>query len=273
MLLRPGTRLIIARSTISHLRQVATSSIMSAPSSGTQTIPTLPPTAQTTTGNAAAAATDTKQNIAVTTHYQYTAAPLTRDNLASNPLDQFKDWFASASSAGVTEPEGMCISTVSPSTGFPSSRMVLLRGVDEKGFTFYTNYNSRKSREIQDAQGKVAICWYWKEVSRQVRVVGTAEKLDAEESEKYFQSRPRGSRIGAHASEQSKVIQEGELQERVKEMEERYGDGEVPRPEHWGGWRIVPRYVSNSFLPLLQKAWAQAITSSVVVVFLGVTGL
>ena len=247
---------------------------------------TLPPTAQPDAGAGAAsgpgsgsgtsghAGGEGKQNISVTTHYQYTAAPLTRDNLVANPLDQFKDWFASASSEGrVTEPEGMCVSTISPTSGFPSSRMVLLRGVDSRGFTFYTNYNSRKSREIEESGGKVAVCWYWKEISRQVRVVGTAEKTSKEESDQYFHSRPKGSQKGAHASEQSKEIAEGELQERVREMEERYGDGEVPRPEHWGGWRIVPRYVSNSFLPLLQKAWAQAITSSVVVVFLGVTGL
>jgi hypothetical protein len=132
--------------------------------------------------------------------------------------------------------------------------MVLLRGVDSRGFTFYTNYNSRKSREIEESGGKVAVCWYWKEISRQVRVVGTAEKTSKEESDQYFHSRPKGSQKGAHASEQSKEIEEGELQERVKAMEERYGDGEVPRPEHWGGWRIVPRYAFYLFLSILPQA-------------------
>lgn len=118
--------------------------------------------------------------------------------------------------------------------------MVLLRGVDEKGFVFFTNYNSRKSGELEQG-GKAAINFYWKEISRQVRVVGTVEKVDERESDEYFNSRPRGSQLGAHASEQSKVIGDTELEERMEVLEREYEGKDVDRPKYWGGWRVIPR--------------------------------
>lgn len=133
----------------------------------------------------------------------------------------------------------MAISTVSPS-GVPSSRFVLLRGVDDRGFVFFTNYTSRKSRELAQ-NPNVSIVFYWKEISRQVRVIGKAEKVEKEVSDEYFSTRPRGSQIGAWASEQSTVIGETTLEERVKKYEQEFEGGEVKRPEHWGGWRIVPK--------------------------------
>lgn len=209
--------------------------------------PSADPTS-TTTSNPTGPS-DASPNIRITTHYQYTSPHLTPSDFVSHPLEQFKAWFALASAPtdtnsasgvpAVREPEGMCISSVS-SDGYPSSRMVLLRGVDAAGWTFYTNYNSRKSNELMD-NGKIAVCWYWKEISRQIRAVGRVEKVDRKDSEEYFASRPRGSQIGAWASEQSRVIGEGELEERVKRLEKEWEGREVVCPEHWGGWRIVPR--------------------------------
>jgi pyridoxamine-phosphate oxidase len=161
--------------------------------------------------------------------------------LDPDPLVQFNQWFRAAlepinGSPQVREPEAMAISSVS-SEGIPSTRIVLLKTVDEKGFVFFTNYNSRKSRELENGYASLAL--YWKEVSRSVRAVGRVEKVSREESEEYFNSRPVGSRIGAWASEQSSVVGEDELEKRVEEMKHKFGEN-VPCPPHWGGWRIVP---------------------------------
>ena len=131
----------------------------------------------------------------------------------------------------------MCVGTVSP-TGIPSSRIVLLKTVDETGFIFFTNYTSRKSTELGQSPF-ASLAFYWKEVARQVRVIGRVEKVERGESERYFASRPRGSQIGAWASEQSQVVGEETLEERVEEMEARF-DGDVECPGHWGGWKVVP---------------------------------
>ncbi|KAI9632229.1 pyridoxamine 5'-phosphate oxidase [Dioszegia hungarica] len=175
----------------------------------------------------------------------YTSPHLLRDSLHSSPLIQFNKWLAEASDPNaptpVREPEAMAISTVSPS-GVPSSRFVLLRGVDDRGFVFFTNYTSRKSRELAE-NPNIAIVFYWKEVARQVRVIGRAEKVEKEISDEYFGGRPRGSQIGAWASEQSSVIGEKTLKERVEEYEGKFGEGDVQRPEHWGGWRVIPNEV------------------------------
>lgn len=184
--------------------------------------------------------------VKITTHYQYTSPHLLRDSLHSSPLIQFNKWLAEASDPNaptpVREPEAMAISTVSPS-GVPSSRFVLLRGVDDRGFVFFTNYTSRKSRELAE-NPNIAIVFYWKEVARQVRVIGRAEKVEKEISDEYFGGRPRGSQIGAWASEQSSVIGEETLKERVEEYEGKFGEGDVQRPEHWGGWRVIPKLVT-----------------------------
>ncbi len=181
-------------------------------------------------------------SIQVISHNQYHSPRILPSSLDPNPLAQFQTWFREALEppAGipqVAEPEAMCISTAT-ARGVPSSRFVLLKEADATGFVFYTNYTSRKSRELLE-NPYASIALYWREVSRQVRAVGRVEQLTRAESERYFGSRPRGSRIGAWASEQSKVVGEDELQRRVDEMQSKF-EGQVPCPEHWGGWRIVP---------------------------------
>ncbi|KZT43767.1 pyridoxamine 5'-phosphate oxidase [Sistotremastrum suecicum HHB10207 ss-3] len=179
--------------------------------------------------------------LVVTTHNQYkTPDHLTVDNVRPQPLDQFKDWFEAARTT-VAEPEAMTLSTSTPS-GIPSARVVLLKLVDDKGFIFFTNYTSRKSKELLE-NPNAALTFYWKEVSRQIRVVGKVEKVTRQESEEYFQSRPLGSRIGAWASKQSSVVEEGEVQERYAKLEKRFGEESVPTPEFWGGWRLIPNEV------------------------------
>ncbi|WVQ83474.1 pyridoxamine 5'-phosphate oxidase [Cryptococcus sp. DSM 104549] len=187
------------------------------------------------------------ETVRLTTHNQYTTPRLLPGDLSPNPLLQFNAWLASALNpseqdveAGrkVREPEAMALSTSTPQ-GIPSSRIVLLKTVDTTGFVFFTNYTSRKSQELL-ANPYAALAFYWKEVSRQVRVVGRVEKVSREESEEYFATRPRGSRVGAYASAQSQVVQEGELEKRVEEEEKKWEGKEVDCPEFWGGWRIVP---------------------------------
>lgn len=135
----------------------------------------------------------------------------------------------------------MAISSVSPD-GVPSTRFVLLKTVDETGFLFFTNYDSRKSRELEG--GFASLAFYWKEVSRQVRVVGKVEKVSREESEEYFGSRPVGSKIGAWASPQSSVVGEDTLVKNVEDVKAKYGE-QVPCPPHWGGWRVIPLSVDQ----------------------------
>ncbi|KAF9561359.1 pyridoxamine 5'-phosphate oxidase [Agrocybe pediades] len=179
-------------------------------------------------------------------HNQYaTKDHLTPQTAAPQPLDQFRAWFKEAvEGSKVQEPEAMSLSTATP-TGIPSARIVLLKQVDARGFVFFTNYTSRKSQEIL-ANPHAALVFYWREVSRSVRVIGRVEKLSREESEEYFQSRPIGSRLGAWASKQSTVIGEGELEARLKKVQDRFGvpddkgEGVVPTPEFWGGWRVIP---------------------------------
>ncbi|KAI0335889.1 pyridoxamine 5'-phosphate oxidase [Cubamyces sp. BRFM 1775] len=178
--------------------------------------------------------------IQILAHEQYDAPEsLTPQSVLPDPLAQFRAWFTSISAQGsVHEPEAMTICTASAS-GVPSARVVLLKQADARGFVFYTNYTSRKSRELA-ANPHAALAFYWREVHKQVRVVGRAERVSREESDAYFHSRPRGSQVGAWASRQSTVVQEGEVQARAEKLTERFGEGEVPLPEFWGGWRIVP---------------------------------
>jgi pyridoxamine-phosphate oxidase len=198
-------------------------------------------------------------SIKINTHDQYlSSTPLTPSSVHPNPLDQFHDWFAQAatkpspdSPPAVLEPEAMTLSTSTPG-GVPSSRIVLLKRVDETGFVFFTNYDSRKSRELK-SNPRAAITFYWKEVHRQVRVVGRVEMVTPEESDEYYNSRPLGSRIGAWASPQSETVGEDDLQEKVDEVRKRFGiadetkDEKIPRPEFWGGWRVIPEFVSFRF--------------------------
>ncbi|KAJ7259600.1 pyridoxamine 5'-phosphate oxidase [Mycena haematopus] len=181
----------------------------------------------------------TPTTIQVLPHTQYNSPDhISPSTVLRNPLDQFHAWFADAVSRGVHEPEAMSLSTSTPA-GLPSARIVLFKALDPRGFLFYTNYTSRKSTELT-ANPHCALVFYWREVARSVRVVGRAEKVGREESEAYFRSRPVGSRMGAWASPQSSVVGEGEVHERLERVKERFGEGEIPLPEFWGGWRVVP---------------------------------
>ena len=155
-----------------------------------------------------------------------------------NPFRQFEAWFAQALDAQLPEPNTMTLATVD-SRGRPSARIVLIKGVDERGFVFFTNYDSRKGREIAD-NPHASLLFYWIELERQVRIEGKVVKTSPAESDQYFQSRPLGSRIGAWASDQSQVIESrAVLEAREKEISAKYGD-QPPRPPHWGGYRLVP---------------------------------
>lgn len=164
-----------------------------------------------------------------------------RPELAPEPIAQFRDWFDVCVEAGVHEPEAMIVSTVD-ADGRPSSRHVLMRGLDH-GWVFFTNHQSQKGREVL-ARPVAAICFPWNVLARQVRVAGDVEPVSAEMSDEYFASRPRDSQIGAWASRQSEVIPDRATLDRwVAEAAARVGDGPVPRPPHWGGFRVVPREV------------------------------
>lgn len=168
----------------------------------------------------------------------YTLGRLDVGDVDADPLVQAARWVDEATAAGVVEPTAMAVSTVD-GAGRPSSRNVLLRGLDT-GFVFFTNYSSAKGRDL-DAHPHCALLFSWLDMQRQLRVVGRAERLDAAASDEYFASRPRGSRIGAWASPQSEVIAgREELDAAVVAAEARFAGHEVPRPPHWGGYRVVP---------------------------------
>jgi pyridoxamine 5'-phosphate oxidase len=159
--------------------------------------------------------------------------------LEPDPLVQFGAWFSEAAAEGIYEPHAMTLATVDEA-GRPSSRYVLLRGVDERGFRFFTSYRSAKARDL-DGRGHAALTWGWLEQHRSVRATGPIRRLPAEESDAYFASRPRGSQIAAWASPQSEVIaSRADLDRRVAEAEERFAGRDVPRPEHWGGYLLEP---------------------------------
>ncbi|CAB3964568.1 pyridoxine/pyridoxamine 5'-phosphate oxidase [Burkholderia cenocepacia] len=168
----------------------------------------------------------------------YSRASLDEADVAHDPFAQFDRWFNEALAAKLPEPNTMTLATVGDD-GRPSARIVLIKGVDERGFVFFTNYESRKGRDLA-AHPEAALLFYWIELERQVRIEGRIEKTSAEESDRYFASRPLGSRIGAWASEQSAVIDSrATLEAQEKAVSERYGDN-PPRPPHWGGYRLVP---------------------------------
>ena len=155
-----------------------------------------------------------------------------------NPFRQFDVWFKQAIDAQLPEPNTMTLATVDP-RGRPSARIVLIKGVDERGFVFFTNYESRKGLELAQ-NPHASLLFYWIELERQVRVEGAVVKTSDAESDTYFASRPVGSRIGAWASEQSKVIESrAALEAREREFIAQYGDN-PPRPPHWGGYRLIP---------------------------------
>jgi len=159
-----------------------------------------------------------------------------------DPLKQFQRWFDEARARVSQLPEAMTLATAT-TDGKPSARLVLLKQVDERGFVFYTNYRSSKARDLE-ANPFAALVFYWPQLERQVRVEGTVTRTSAAESDKYFQSRPRDSQIGALASPQSEVIPNRDvLEQRLAELEEEYRGREVARPEHWGGYRLNPERI------------------------------
>jgi pyridoxamine 5'-phosphate oxidase len=173
----------------------------------------------------------------------YSAHTLEMEEVSPNPVEQFQVWFEEALNAEVPEPNAMTLSTAT-TNGVPSARIVLLKGVTDGSFLFYTNYNSRKGQELL-ANPRAALTFLWHELQRQVRIEGRVEVLPAEASTRYFQSRPKGSQIGAWASPQSTQIESREvLEKKVKQLEEDYRSADaLPKPEHWGGYRVVPNRI------------------------------
>jgi pyridoxamine 5'-phosphate oxidase len=172
----------------------------------------------------------------------YTLLNLREDEVDPNAIRQFERWFDEAMKAGVSEPDAMTLATATPD-GRPSARVVLLRGVDDRGFVFFTNYDSRKGRELA-ANPWAALVLFWHELERQVRVEGQVRRVSVQESDHYFQSRPAGSRIGAWASPQSEVIKSREsLEIQCQELEKSFEDGTIARPPNWGGLRLVPETI------------------------------
>lgn len=173
---------------------------------------------------------------------EYGAGGLTEADAGDDPFALFRRWFDQAAAAALFEPNAFTLATCTPD-GFPSARAVLLKGLDARGFTFFTNYDSRKGRELT-ANPRAAMVFLWHPLERQVRVEGTVEAVSAAESDEYYAVRPLGSRLGAWASPQSAVIPDRAfLEEQHAELTARYAGGNVPRPPNWGGYRVVPQVV------------------------------
>jgi len=173
---------------------------------------------------------------------EYTRAGLTESDVAPDPVEQFRRWFDEALEADLHEPNAFVLATATRD-GLPSARVVLLKGLDERGFVFYTNYEGRKGRELEE-NPRAALLFYWGELERQVRIEGTVSRVSEEESDAYYASRPRGSRLGAWASEQSRVVEGREvLESHIGDLEAEYEGREVPRPPFWGGYRVEPEAI------------------------------
>jgi len=171
-------------------------------------------------------------------HDQYTRGALDEANTDKDPFQQFAAWFADVHATGAPEPNAMTVASSTPD-GYPSARVVLLKGFDERGFVFYTNYQSRKGRELED-NPRAALVFFWPTLERQVRVTGTVRHVSRDETDRYFRSRPRGSQLGAWASRQSTVVEgRAEVENRLTTLDAAYGE-DVPTPPHWGGYRVVP---------------------------------
>jgi len=170
---------------------------------------------------------------------EYRSRALDEDSLDPDPIAQFKIWFEEARAAGELDPDAMTLAT-STRSGEVSARIVLVRGLSERGFVFFSNYDSRKGREIEE-NARAALVFYWATLNRQVRVEGSVQRVDQNESEAYFKTRPRGSQIGAWASPQSSEIENRKILEAmVGDLERRFADREVPVPPNWGGYRVIP---------------------------------
>lgn len=172
----------------------------------------------------------------------YTLQGLSEADVDPNPFKQFQTWFDQALKAQLPEPNAMTLATVTKD-GKPSARMVLLKNFDQRGFVFYTNYKSHKGQELAD-NPQAALAFWWAELERQVRIEGRVEKVSDQESDEYFYSRPLNSRLGAWVSEQSQVIKSRQVLElRLQELKTQYGNQEIPRPLHWGGFRVIPTVI------------------------------
>jgi pyridoxamine 5'-phosphate oxidase len=168
---------------------------------------------------------------------------LTTASIDPNPIRQFEKWFQELSAAGVSEQDAISMTLATATTdGLPCARIVLMKSFDDRGFVFYTNYNSRKGNELA-GNARACLLFYWSALWRQVRIEGAVEKVSEEESEQYFRSRPLGSKVGAWTSNQSQPIaNRGVLENRFQEFDLKFGDN-VPRPPHWGGYRVIPEVI------------------------------
>ena len=172
----------------------------------------------------------------------YSLAGLAEKDLARDPFRQFEKWFQEAEAAKIPEPNAMTLATATRE-GRPSARTVLLKGLDGRGFVFYSNYESRKGRELE-ANPQVTLVFPWIAIERQVLIEGTATKVAREESEAYFHSRPRASQLGAWVAQQSAIITgRAVLEDTMTALEKKYAGQEVPLPANWGGWRVAPETV------------------------------
>jgi pyridoxamine 5'-phosphate oxidase len=173
---------------------------------------------------------------------EYARARLDEATVSSDPLEEFTRWFDEAVKAQVLEPNAMTLATAT-SDGEPSARTVLLKGFDQRGFVFFTDYRSRKGVELEE-NARAALVFYWGELERQVRITGAVERTSIQESEAYFRTRPVGSRLGAWVSHQSRVIpSRAQLESGLREVKERFSSDEIPLPPHWGGYRVLPQEI------------------------------
>ena len=170
---------------------------------------------------------------------EYTKEKLDTGTISADPISQFDRWFQEAVTAEIPEPNAMNLATLNAS-GRPSSRTVLLKGIEQLKFVFFTNYQSQKGKELEQSP-VCALTFFWPELERQVRIEGTVQRIDPKRSDEYFKSRPRGAQIGAWSSPQSTPIENRSiLEERYKQMEDRFKNSEVPRPNQWGGYEVDP---------------------------------
>jgi len=172
-------------------------------------------------------------------HDDYTRGALDEADAAPSPFRQFAAWFTDAQAANISDPNAMTVATATPD-GRPSARIVLLKGYDERGFVFYTNYKSRKGQEVA-SNPIAALVFFWPALERQIRITGAVAPVSRDETDRYFRSRPRGSRLGAWASPQSAVIENrAEVEGRLHGLDQQYPGDDIPTPPHWGGYRVAP---------------------------------
>ncbi|MCW3082068.1 pyridoxamine 5'-phosphate oxidase [Segetibacter sp.] len=169
----------------------------------------------------------------------YKLRSLSEEDVSSDPIEQFTNWWSEAVNSKIDEVNAMTLATATPD-GIPSARIVLLKGLSKDGFLFFTNYNSQKGKELA-ANAKGALVFFWKELERQVRIEGTVEKVSEADSAAYFASRPAASKIGAWASDQSTIVSSRKIiEESFLKYQDRFGEGNIPKPTHWGGYIVKP---------------------------------